>query len=203
MSTILESKSNQYLTTQDTFRVLMDCLARPGKINWLADQGLTPPPGLYAYSALILVTLLDGEIPFATLTGNESWNEYIRLNTGAPLGDVAEAEIILADGRLDIPAIADVNRGELLAPEKGATLIFQVDRIEESPICGYTGVTLQGPGVNFVRDIYLSGMALSHWPRLRHLNREYPLGVDLFLVAADGRVAGIPRSNRFSWEVIG
>lgn len=203
MSARLEPKANQVLITQDAFRVLMDCLARPGKINWLVDPGFTPPPGLSPYSVLILITLLDGETSFTVLPFHDPWIEYIQHNTGARISNVPGAEYVLVDGSEDIPDIDKVNRGDLLSPEKGATLLFQVDKIEESPGAASTGIKLQGPGVKGTRDVYISGMGSSHWPRLKQLNREYPLGVDLFIVALDGRVIGIPRSSIFTWEVIG
>jgi len=188
--------------TQDAFRVLMDCLARPGKINSLANPGFTPPQGLYSYSMLILITLLDGETSFTVLPFNEPWIDYIQHNTGGRTSDALGAGYVLADGPIDIPDIEKVNRGDLLSPEKGATLLFQVDKIEESPRPSSTGIRLQGPGVNGVCDVYISGINPSHWLRLRQLNREFPLGADVFLIAVDGRVIGIPRSSILTWEVI-
>ncbi len=203
MNTYLEMKTNHVFLTQSSFRQLTDCLARPGKINFLSDPGFTPPPGLYPCSAVFLITLLDGETSLSVFPGEDYWIEYIQLNTGAQFTHARKAEYILLNGREDVPDIADANRGDLLSPEKGATLLFQVDKIEELPSTSSSRITLQGPGVNGVRNLYISGMATSFWTRLQHLNLEYPLGVDFFLLAADGRAIGIPRSSSLSWEVIG
>lgn len=202
MQAILEMKINQVFLTQEAFRTIMDCMARPGKIGRLNNPGFSPPWGLTPYSALLLLTLLDSETSFAVLPCQEEWSGYIKLNTDALENEVSQAEYILLDGSHDIPDLLAVNRGELLSPEKGVTLIYQVDTIGAAPLASYTGITLKGPGIKETRSVYINGMDAPHWERIKHLNREYPLGVDLFIIARDGSMIGIPRSNHFAWEVL-
>lgn len=202
MNQILEMKTNQVFLTQNAFRTIMDCMAQPGKINWLYNPGFSPPRGLTPYSALLLITLLDSETSFTVLPYREEWIRYIRLNTDAREDEIFDAEYILLNGSEDIPEIESVNRGGLLSPEKGVTLIYQVYTIEDNPISSSTGITLKGPGIKEARSVYIKGMDDSQWKRIKHLNREYPLGVDLFVIARDGRMIGIPRSNHFAWEVL-
>lgn len=202
MNEILEMKANQVFLAQNAFRTIMDCMARPGKISYLNNPGFSPPRGLTPYSALLLLTLLDSETSFTVLPYKEEWIRYIHLNTDALEAEVFSAEYILLNGSEDIPEMEAVNRGELLSPEKGVTLIYQVDAIDETPRSPGAGITLKGPGVKEPRSVYIKGMDASHWERIKHLNREYPLGVDLFVIARDGCMIGIPRSNHFAWEVL-
>lgn len=202
MNQMLEMKTNQVFLTQDAFRTIMDCMARPGKISCLNNPGFSPPRGLTPYSALLLLTLLDSETSFTVLPYQEEWIRYIRLNTDAIEDEASDAEYILLNGSEDILEIESVNRGELLSPEKGVTLIYQVYTIEDRPTSSSTAITFKGPGIKEARSVYVNGMDASHWKRIKHLNREYPLGVDLFIIARDGRMIGIPRSNHFAWEVL-
>jgi alpha-D-ribose 1-methylphosphonate 5-triphosphate synthase subunit PhnH len=201
MQACIESKINQTFIVQDTFRKMLDSLARPGKVNQLPNPGFTPPTGLNTYLALILITLLDGETTFSVCPEHVSWIDYIQINTGANLTDISSAEYVVADGMSELPELAFISQGDLVSPERGATLLFQVGEIKTIGRGGDIKIILQGPGIETIREFYVSGMSAAHWSLVQQLNGEFPLGTDLFLVSEDGKIAGIPRSSKLAWEV--
>ena len=65
---------------------------------------------------------------------------------GQPAGsELSGAEFIIIDGSADLPALLEVNRGILLFPDRGATLMVMVSAVGEDE--GETRLTLRGPGI--------------------------------------------------------
>ncbi|MGP4097489.1 phosphonate C-P lyase system protein PhnH [Nonomuraea sp. KM90] len=61
-------------------------------------------------------------------------------------------------------------------------------------------LVLSGPGVPGTRRLRVTGLAREVFAALAAANAGFPAGVDTFLVAADGTVAGLPRSTRIEIE---
>ena len=143
MSTNLESTFDQVFTAQQFYRLLLDAMARPGRIVALPKLRIDPPEGLSWSIAGLAFTLLDQETTFAVLPDHQSWSRYLCLNTGSRRTVVPGAEFIIIDGRVDLPELLEVNRGVLLFPDRGATLIVM------APAVGGAGadtrLTLRGP----------------------------------------------------------
>jgi alpha-D-ribose 1-methylphosphonate 5-triphosphate synthase subunit PhnH len=197
----LETKSDQVFLTQEIFSLLLDSMARPGKVNRMPDLKYHPPVGLSPYAMGIALTLLDEEIGFAVLPDSEDWLEYISQNTGCMADDVDRAEFIIVDGRRNLPEIEEMNRGDLYRPETGATLIMLVDKIKEICNAGDVMVQLRGAGIKDVRTIYLQGIDPRNLSRIVYMNREFPLGIDTMIIDDTGHIAAIPRSSKMTWEV--
>jgi alpha-D-ribose 1-methylphosphonate 5-triphosphate synthase subunit PhnH len=193
MGTNLESISDQVFTSQRFYRLLLDAMARPGKIMTLPRLEIDPPKGLSWPIVGLAFTLLDQETTFATLPNDESWNRYLCLNTGSRQAAVSGAEFIILDGRVELPELLAVSRGDLLFPDRGATLMVMVPAVGDAG--ADTRLTLQGPGIPGKRDLWLSGLRLSNLERVRTLNREFPLGVDLMICDNSGALVCIPRSS--------
>lgn len=188
-------------SSQSIYRLLLNSMARPGKICHLPPLGLEPPEGLSSYAASLALTLLDGETVFSVLPDNQAWRDYIRLNTGSRTADnLTLAQFIIMSGREDRPDIVEINRGSLLFPERGATVIFMVDSISDQGAAGLR-VSLRGPGIPGIRELNLEGLHPANLERVIELNREYPLGVDVILCDQKGSLASIPRSGSISREV--
>ena len=178
---------------QANFREALDCLSRPGTLGKLAPAAF-PLPGARAAYALLLA-LADQEVSIAVLGGDEPLARFASLGTGARLAEPATAWYVLC---LADPGqqLAELRRGTDEFPEDGATAIVCVERLGE----GALSLSLTGPGIRQDTQLRLSG--LSH-DAIRARNTacgQYPLGIDLFLVDADGRVAGIPRTTRITVE---
>jgi alpha-D-ribose 1-methylphosphonate 5-triphosphate synthase subunit PhnH len=193
MGANLESFSDQVFTSQQYYRLLLDAMARPGKIVMLPRLEIVPPEGLFWPLAGLAFTLLDQETTFAVLPNNQSWNRYLCLNTGSRQAAVSGAEFIILDGRVDLPELLTINRGELLFPDRGATLMIMVQAVGGAD--ADIKLTLQGPGIAGKKDLALSGLCPVNLERVQTLNREFPLGVDLMISDNAGALVCIPRSS--------
>ncbi len=198
MSSEMESKFDQVFTSQQIYRLLLDTMARPGKIAALPELELAPPEGLSRPVAGLAFTLLDQETTFAVLPECQPWSAYIGLNTGSRSTELSKAEFIIMDGGSDLPQLAEVNRGNLFFPDRGATLMIMVSAIGATD--GDIGLTLQGPGVLGQKRLFLSGLWPVNLDRVQDLNREFPLGVDLIISDRHGALVCIPRSNTITLE---
>lgn len=192
MNTVFEPAFNRIFDTQCIYRLMLDAMARPGKIVILPRLELAPPAQISPYAAAVAFTLLDSETSFALLPDNDAPRQYICLNSGSRAEELSRAQFIILDGRGDFPALADLGRGDLLFPERGATLIIMVDAIAKEG--GGLRLTLRGPGVAGVRTLALKGLCPANMHRVRELNREFPLGVDLVITDQKGALAALPRS---------
>lgn len=200
MGIALEPGLDKLFTSQQIFRLLLDTMARPGKVVALKALQFTPPEGLTGSIAGLAFTLLDRETSFTVLPACESWSQYLSLNTGSQSTGVSAAEFVIMDGRTDLPELAGAKRGNLLFPDRGATLMVMVSAIEEGGASGMK-IGLQGPGVSGARSLSVSGLYAANLERVIDLNREFPLGVDLILSDNQGRLAAIPRSCSIIREV--
>lgn len=193
---MIESSFDKVFDTQRLYRQVLDAMARPGKINSLESLTLTPPPGLNQAAAAIALTLLDSETRFYIAAPDSA--EYLAINTGATSCPPDSAEFVFACGDNVLPQLQEVNRGTLLTPELGATVILQVDRIGNDG--SGTPLTLTGPGIKDSVQLVINGLQQENLQILAALNREYPLGVDVIYVDAGGNIACIPRSSNVRWE---
>jgi len=201
MATNLESTFDHVFTAQRFYRLLLDAMARPGKIVTLSKLEIDPPEGLSWSITGLAFTLLDQETTFAVLPENESLNRYLSLNTGSRQAALSSAEFIIIDGRVDLPELLEINRGDLLFPDRGATLMVM------APVVGGEGtdtrLTLQGPGIHGEVSLALGGLCPGNLERVQTLNREFPLGVDLMISDNSGALVCIPRSSTIVMGVKG
>ena len=87
------------------------------------------------------------------------------------------------------PPLADFAAGTPAYPDTSTTLVLALDRIEAGP-----GLRLTGPGIRGAAELALAPLPPG-WPAaLRENHAGFPLGVDI-LLAAPGRLAGLPRST--------
>lgn len=184
--------------TQQAFRVIMDSMARPGKVNYLPNYTASAPQGLSPFIAAVCFTLLDSEACF--FVENQAWRDYLRVNTGSRLKPAESAEFVIINGRETGPDLSCLSRGTLLFPDRGATLIISVDGIE-TPERGLR-ISMTGPGIPGFRVIRVKGLHPFHLESIVSLNEECPLGIDTILVAQDGALVCLPRYTRMQWEVL-
>ncbi|MDP2210550.1 MAG: phosphonate C-P lyase system protein PhnH [Candidatus Aquicultor sp.] len=189
---------------QKIFRLILDCMARPGKINYLL--------GIHVFAEkednsfyLIARTLLDNEIYFVCLDDEtDSLTREISLSTGAIQAVVEQADFIFCDGRKEQADLYLAKPGTPDSPDQGATVIMYVDGllIEKPDVGeGYATIGLSGPGIDGKKEIWIAGIHHDnlHWLALQ--NRDYPLGTDTILVDLEGGIMCIPRSSSVTWEV--
>ena len=60
---------------------------------------------------------------------------------------------------------------------------------------GRRELILRGPGVKGRARLSVDGLDARYIEERANANRFYPMGIDLLLVDAEGRVAGVPRTS--------
>lgn len=185
--------------SQRDFTVLLDVLARPGKRAALRVPDGVPP------AALAAAGLVDVEVPLHVLADGTRdgarWAEAVHAAGNAPRSELEFARTVLALRPVTPDEVARLPRGDALDPERGARLFASVAELTDGR--GGVRLRLAGPGVPGERVIGVRGLSAEVFTALAAANSGFPLGVDTFLVAADGTVAGLPRTTRVRLEGTG
>jgi alpha-D-ribose 1-methylphosphonate 5-triphosphate synthase subunit PhnH len=175
--------------SQRDFRALLHALARPGTLHRLDMAAASPPVPAAAVAA---AGLADVEVSMAVLAEDgDPVAAALHAATGAPAVSLIRADLVVA---LRPPQPAEVRvlrQGDPLHPEHAARLVVAVPRLG-GPAADLT-VQLRGPGIRDACELRVSGLPAEVFDELASAAR-FPCGVDTFLVADDGTVAGLPRS---------
>jgi alpha-D-ribose 1-methylphosphonate 5-triphosphate synthase subunit PhnH len=167
--------------TRRAFRALCDATSRPGTVVSVAAD-----PADHA----VVATLVDHEV--TTWTPDERLREALenqgRLDAASP----TSADVVHAIGRPDWD-VRECDRGTLVEPSEGATVVYRVDDLGDADDPGLTGVELAGPGVDGTRRVGV-GLRAGELERLAEAQSTYPRGVDAYFAVGE-RVAAIPRSS--------
>ncbi|MDZ4765889.1 MAG: phosphonate C-P lyase system protein PhnH [Chloroflexota bacterium] len=162
---------------RETFLALMWASSYPGRIYTLPD--------VHAF-VVIGEALLDLETSYYT---NDDQLAPLLARNGARRQSPERAAYhfypTLTDA--DLPAISAAAVGEMLYPDRSATLIIGCSFDTDARF------SLSGAGVNGTTAIQVGALSADFW-ELRESRRRYPLGWDIFLI--DGaRVLALPRST--------
>ena len=192
-----EIQYDEVFDAQKHYRILLDSMARPGKINLLSLPGLTPPAGMHGAGVLTGFALLNADVGFAAFgPERDSITDYLILNTsGRPVGH-ALADFLFLPGEKEWSEIKELKVGTLSYPEDSATLVIAVKEISPLPIAEALSITLKGPGVEGEKKIYVRGLHHSIPETLQFLNLEFPLGLDAILTDEEDRIVCIPRTSK-------
>jgi alpha-D-ribose 1-methylphosphonate 5-triphosphate synthase subunit PhnH len=176
---------------QETFRAILEAMARPGRIQPVAAE-LSPPGPLDPATAAAALTLFDFDTPVWTdLPGDSAAVQWCRFHTGVPLvEDPAGASFALITRPESMPDLDRFHTGTDQRPDTGATLVVQVPRLDGGPVR-----RLRGPGIPDATTLSPDGLPESVWAVRLRMTRDFPLGVDL-LFTHGRRLAGLPRSTR-------
>jgi alpha-D-ribose 1-methylphosphonate 5-triphosphate synthase subunit PhnH len=178
------------LAAQSVFRCVMDAMARPGRVCALAER-VAPPPPLSAGAAAIALTLLDQDAPVwldPPLARSDA-AYWLRFHAGAPIvADPRRAAFAILSDPAKAPAFDVFALGSFDDPDRAATLILQVESLEDGP-----PLALRGPGVNGGSILRARPLPGDMRRRLAANRALFPRGVDLVL-ATNTAVAALPRS---------
>lgn len=207
-TTLLRNEQAQILYSAVTFRRLLNSLAQPGKLNQLElptflGEPLTPV-NLYALGAI--QTLLDRETSGGLINGGEwltqaslLWN-WLASRSGANWNEPEAAEFVLVCDGNSADLLPRLSSGTLLEPENSATVFYSVDRLNEKIAFEPGEITLQlaGPGILGERQLGVTGLSEAELKAIQATRQQYPLGLDVYLIDAAGRCAGLPRTTIIS-----
>ena len=175
--------------SQQTFRAVLDSMARPAKVNRLPVAG--PRGGAWDGILSVAECLLDHEVSYWVSPGLEGGVEpELGRATRSRKAALGEARFLLARGTEAARCIAAASIGSIEYPDEGATLLVACDSLSQGPV----QLRLSGPGVPGFRCLNVAGAPAGVFRALTERNRDFPLGVDLALVSTDCAVACLPRS---------
>ena len=180
---------------QQSYRKLLNVMSRPGEIENISDlsEKLDIDIEVYKSNYLIMLMLLDGEVSFNVYSENrEKINKIVGQITNSKLKPFHEADYLFvtkeAKNITDVMSICKV--GDLSNPHKSATLIIEVENLDNNK-----ELKLTGPGIK--DSNYLSFESNKEWLKIRNeKNKEYPLGIDIILIDEKGNLACLPRTTK-------
>lgn len=178
--------------SQDTFRAVMDALARPGTVVPIAAIAAAPP--LHPAAAAVALTLLDYETPVwldRTLAAAPDLADWFRFHTGAPITpDSDKAAFAFVADSAQAPSLDSFSLGTMDYPDRSTTLVLQVERFFAAEC-----LTLSGPGIAGTQSFAATPLPSDFRAQLLANRELFPRGVDVIL-ATDNAIAALPRSVR-------
>jgi alpha-D-ribose 1-methylphosphonate 5-triphosphate synthase subunit PhnH len=185
------------LEAQTMFRLVLDAMARPGRIKRLISgngRSIAPDaPGPLDHAAFVLaLTLMDFETPLwldDTLAADRAVVEALRFHCGCPIvEEPGRANFAFIADAAQAPPLRSFHQGTSEYPDRSTTVVMQVREIENS-----RGVRLAGPGIKSGIALGVDGLPSDFWRQWSANQRQFPLGVDLVFTAGD-RLVALPRS---------
>lgn len=178
----------------EVFRAVLSAAARPARLVTLPG-GTAPGVPRAAVPALALADL---DVSVTTLGDSPDddgrWRELIRGVTGCRPCSLADADLVVA---LREPTPIEISRlptGSAQAPEHAARLFVSCRSLAPGVQPDGTTINVRGPGASAGRLLTVVGLEGAMFSALSAVNGSFPAGVDCWLVADDGVMAGIPRS---------
>jgi alpha-D-ribose 1-methylphosphonate 5-triphosphate synthase subunit PhnH len=174
---------------QQTFRVLLDAMARPGSLSHLP---LHSAGGDFAPAVSALETLVDHEVTFAIAAEAPELLEIVLRQTGGRHAAAAIADYVVCSAAELAGVLGEVKCGELEQPDRSATVICLVAGLFAESGSG-DAIVLSGPGIDGRRVLRADGFDALARRVFSERNGTPPLGVDLILFTAAGDVTCLPR----------
>lgn len=174
-----------------TFRVLLRAMSRPGSVCQLPRH--REASGQDALLAAVLRCLMDNEVTYYVADdAPDGLSLEIFRFTGSNRADIGMADFLIFPAGTSRGRLSGARRGTLEYPDKGATVVYLVERL------GETGgeAAMHGPGINGTVRPLINGLVKAELGLLRAANAEFPLGLDAMFLDSDGRIMCIPRSTR-------
>lgn len=180
------------LGAADNFRLLLDAMARPGKVFHVPEKKQSVST-LNAGAVTTLLALSDHETPvwLDPNFANEEVVDFLKFNCGCPMVDeTAQAMFAVLPSDFDWLNGNKFAVGTPAFPDQSTTLIIQVSALDEEG-----SSVLSGPGIQSARSLHVEGLSHPFWNWRVETNKNFPLGIDVFLVT-DDRLAALPRTTQ-------
>ncbi|OKS87151.1 phosphonate C-P lyase system protein PhnH [Mucilaginibacter polytrichastri] len=193
---------DEIFDAQEHFRLILDSMARPGKINVIPDLDIRMTAGISKASTLIAFSLLNTDASFCAIGElSNDIEEFITLHTTAKIETLQKADFVFVKGDQSAGFIAELKIGTLPYPEDSATIVVDVLNISIDETADSIQLNLKGPGVKTIETVYVTGLNHAILDAVREQNYEFPLGIDLVLTDLENNMICIPRSNDFTYEL--
>jgi alpha-D-ribose 1-methylphosphonate 5-triphosphate synthase subunit PhnH len=189
--------ADKVLSAQNTFRSVMDAMARPGSVHCIASASGTPP-GMMRGTAAIALTLFDHDTPLwldPRMAEVPEVAKWLKFHTSAPvIADSSICTFALIGNPAALPALEKFSLGSNEYPDRSTTLILQVESLREG-----LALELSGPGIDGTSVLQATIEPPDLFARLAINAALFPRGIDVVLVADDAIVA-ISRTTRLVAE---
>lgn len=211
---------------QRTFRRVLDAFARPSTVQVLEPASANParPAALDPVLEEAVRLFVDQAVRFCVVdVESDAVAAYLTSETHAQRSTLVMAGFVVvprrADAATEREAVAGAFGGTLVSPEKGATVIIGCARVaaieaeaagadaaapasardvalspDAAEQAGLRVFEVSGPGV---ADVNRFAVDRSAWAEARAARGdEFPCGIEILLVDAEGRAVAVPRSAR-------
>lgn len=173
---------------QVAFRAALSALSRPGEGVQCRASAPTVQ-GLMPATAALLLALTDHETPVWWARTEPA--QWLQFHTGAPsVARPDEAAFAVVAQDLAVPDLTRLNAGTDEAPERSATLVFELPSFD-----GGVCTEWSGPGLREPKVMHLAGVSPGFWAQWQHNHAGFPSGVDVFFVRGR-QLVGLPRTTR-------
>jgi alpha-D-ribose 1-methylphosphonate 5-triphosphate synthase subunit PhnH len=184
-------------SAQQTFRRVMDAMARPGTIHDVGADFEAPGPVLPATAALAL-TLFDHDTPVfidPSLGQGGVIAAWLRFHTGCPIAERPDAAAFALIGEDETPiAPEQFALGTQDYPDRSTTLIVQRRSLDQGAL-----LRLTGPGIRAAAELRVAPLPADFIGRHAANRALFPRGVDLVFVAGS-RLVALPRTTVVTGE---
>jgi alpha-D-ribose 1-methylphosphonate 5-triphosphate synthase subunit PhnH len=187
--------ADKVLSSQTTFRSVMDAMARPACVQKItAAAGM--PAAMMRGTAAIALTLFDHDTPIwldPVMSETSDIARWLKFHTSAPvIQDSSICHFALIGDPAALPGLDRFSFGSNEYPDRSTTLILQVESLTRGP-----AVALRGPGIEGVATLQATLAPSDLFERLAINAALFPRGIDVVLVHDDAIVA-IPRTTRLA-----
>ncbi|HVE52302.1 MAG TPA: phosphonate C-P lyase system protein PhnH [Ramlibacter sp.] len=174
---------------QAAFRLALEAMARPGRIQTLAAAGADWP--LRPALAQLLLALTDEETSVWWQEDSGALRQWLRFHTGARSVDApGDAAFAVATRPADLPELRRFRNGSATAPEQSCTLLVEVPSLQHGP-----RMDAFGPGIPGQVALAVAGLPEGFWAEWQESHAAFPQGVDIFFTCGRS-LLGLPRTTR-------
>lgn len=179
---------------QQTFRVLLNAMARPGSVDSVSVHDLG---GEHGAALSIAEALIDHEVNFAVVPERAEIIDAVLRQTGSRVAAPEDADYVICEAESLARTLDLVKDGTLEFPDQSATVICRVTAIDGQ---GGERLRLSGPGIQTCVTVAIEGFSPEAQAVMAERNSHTPLGIDIVFVTASGRVVCINRNTRLEKE---
>lgn len=180
---------------QQTFRAVLEALARPGTRQPLTGS-VESPVALGPALTAVALTLFDEQSPVhlaGDLATDDATRAHLAFHTGAPLDAPLAEAMFVVTRPADLPRLAELREGTDEAPHLSATVLIDA----RGAYATEQRWTATGPGIQTTQTIVADWAPEDFLAQWDEIHARFPRGVDLVLVG-DDHLMGLPRTTRLT-----
>jgi len=185
------------MDSQAVFRRVLQALSMPGRVVEIPVRATLPECRGGSAAAQALLALLDSKCSLwlsPSLQGSDA-EAWLRFHTGCRcVSDPAQAQFLWLAAGDEWPSLAGLGHGTDESPDQSATCVMEVKSLHGDAGQGWL---LQGPGIPGEQALSVQGMPVDFEAQWAANHALFPRGVDV-LLAAQGELAGLPRTSRIT-----